>query len=289
MCVRNHFYLHGWTCRFVLVLSFAAILTPRAVTAHSDPGAFGGGSASLSGAGHDDEPPSFRATVRVDPRRVQDVVLKVNARIIDTGSTYPGRRVGKGDVLMRFDSPELETVQKTFLETARNFEAMQAFSVTGNEKILEGRINLEWRGLSPSDVQSIEESHATVKTVAVRSPVAGFVLDVAVVNGEIINAGAQSGLFSASGVTVARVAEDGALVVEAEVPDRIAARLRSGSAAAVALGDGTAIQGTIAQIAPLVASVSQTRLVRIKPDEAEAAVRLRVGGIVKVSFGGHHE
>lgn len=284
MCARSPFVLARHA---LLVLSLMAGLAPGAVMAHSDPGAFGGGPANLSRGGHD-EPPSFRATVRVDPRRVQDVVLKVNARIVDISGTYPGRRVARGDVLMSFDSPELETVQKTFLETSRNFEAMQAFSVTGNEKILEGRINLEWRGLSPADVQSIEESHTTVKTVAVRSPVAGFVLDVAVVNGEIINAGAQSGLFSASGVTVARVAEDAALTVEAEVPNRIAATLRDGAAATVSLGDGTAVQGTIDQIAPLVVAASQTRLVRIKPVAADAA-RLRIGGIVRVSFGELHE
>lgn len=284
MCARSSSFLARHA---MLALSLMAALSPATAMAHSDPGAFGGGAANLSPAEHD-EPPSFRATVRVDPRRVQDIVLKVNARIVEIGATYPGHRVAKGDVLMSFDSPELETVQKTFLETSRNFEAMQAFSVTGNEKILEGRINLEWRGLSPADVQSIEESHATVKTVAVRSPVDGFVLDVAVVNGEIINAGAQSGLFSASGVTVARVAEDRALMIEAEVPNRIAAALQHGAAATVSLGDGATVQGTIDQIAPLVAAASQTRLVRIKPDDVEAA-RLRIGGIVRVSFGGQHE
>lgn len=267
-----------------------ALMTPsmRAI-AHSDPSVFGGEDKLKQSSGAGNREDVYPAVVRIDTRHLRDVVLKVNARITSLRDLYPGLKVAKGDVLMTFDSPELETIQRSFIETVRNFDAVQAFSVTGKEKVIEARTNLEWRGLSAADVQTIEQKGEAVKTVSVLAPVDGYLVELRVANGQVVNAGSQSGLFSATGAVVARIADEKAFVVEVDVPAQKAEKLSVGMRVrASAGGEAPVVEGLVDQISPIVAP-NQTRQVRIAPDLTRQTTSLKEGAQMRVTFGDSHD
>ncbi|MGJ4931514.1 efflux RND transporter periplasmic adaptor subunit [Bradyrhizobium sp. HKCCYLRH3095] len=276
-----------------VMLPFVVLLTllgpSTRAGAHSDSSVFGGDEElkQASGAAYRDD--VYPALVRIDPRHVRDVVLKVNARITSLRNLYSGRKVKKGDVLMTFDSPELETIQRSFIETVRNFDAVQAFSITGKEKVIEARTNLEWRGLSAADVQAIEQKGEAVKTISVLAPVDGYLMELRVVNGEIVNAGSQSGLFSSAGAVVARIADERAFVIEADVPAQKAEKLSVGMQVRFSAGgEAPVVAGVVEQISPIVAP-NQTRQVRITPDLTLQTPSLQEGAQMRVTFGDSHD
>lgn len=288
-------FVHRGACRqpvqlaLLFVMLFALIGTPPGARAHSDSGVFGGEDKlkQESAAAYRDD--VYPAVVRIDTRRLRDVVLKVNARITSLRDLYPGRWVKKGDVLMTFDSPELETIQRSFIETVRNFDAVQAFSITGKEKVIEARTHLEWRGLSAAEIQRIEEKGEAVRIVPVLAPVDGYVVELRVVSGEIVNAGSQSGLFSAAGTVVARIADENAFVVEADVPIQKAEKLVVGMRVRLSAGgEAPVIDGSVEQLSPIVAP-NQTRQVRITPDVSRRSRSLKEGAPMRVTFGDSHE
>lgn len=285
----------------------ALCLKPVPLAAHSDAGAFAGGHQDHhrrhhgGAGGHHDHhgrhhggdadatpsAPTYQGVVRLDPRKVREVVIKVNAKVINLRRLQPGRPVTKGEVLMEFESAELETIQRTYIEMVANFDALQAFSVTGGEKLVEARISLQWRGLSEEGIRQIEDRRSPLKTVPVVSPVNGYLVDIAVVEGEIINAGVRSGLFSAAGTTLLRVAERDGLLIEAAVPSRAAARLAAGDPAEFWMDADRrrGFPGRVEQVLPIVNAANQTRLVRIRPDTAAAPAVLPNGTVVRVSIG----
>lgn len=283
----------GNTMRMRAAVIFACLAQVWAggVWAHSDTGAF------AEDHHHDDEsaaqvlarPAMYPATVRFDSRKIENIVLKVNAKVSELSDVYVGRRVSKGDILAEFESAELETLQRTYIETFRNIARVGQISMTAEEKLIEGRMNLEWRGLSADDVQLIEDLREPLASVPITAPVDGYVLEVRVVDGEIVNAGNASGLFSAAGTTIFRIARFGSIVVEAQVPEALAKVLRPGSVAGVWVGNGrhrSRIEATVDQISRTVNPATQRRTVRLIPVSGPGLNRLRDGARLNVSLGG---
>src|SRR5574340_108599 len=100
-----------------LCIVVAAIFTPGQVAfAHSDLSRFGGTPAEASaeeaaGAHHEhsadagsESQPVYPGVVTVDPRRVEAVVIKVNARLTDPRDLFVGKPVTKGEVLAELES-----------------------------------------------------------------------------------------------------------------------------------------------------------------------------------------
>lgn len=252
----------------ILVCAFAASST--AALAHSNSAGF-----VTSEPQHHDERPltgtgeRFPAFVRLDPRKVRNIVLKVNAQVVNVRNPLTGRRVRRGELLAEFESAELETIQRTYVETFSNMDAVRAFSVTGDEKLIEGRMNLEWRGLSPEALRWIEEHRQPVRRVQIVAPVDGYLLDVNVVEGQIVNAGSQSGLFGVAGETLFRIAESGAMTIDLMVPERAASRTKVGKKASVwlpAQGGGTEqVECAVEEVLQTIDPATQRRTVRLRP------------------------
>lgn len=274
----------GWLCALCMAL-------PAVVCAHSDAGAFAGGDvAATAVAAQDAGPQRYAAQVRVDPREVIGVVLKVNARIVALRDIYPGRSVKQGEVLAEFESAELETIQRTYAETFANLELVKAFSTTAEEKLIEGQMNLQWRGLSEEDVRTLEDTRTPVRRVGIRAPQDGYVVDVAITEGQVINPGAQSGLFSLSGTTLFRIADPEAFLVEAELPLAQARDLKPEDTVWLHLSPTAApLEALVEEVVPLTGVAGMRRTVRLRPLASASLLGLRDGQRLTVSLDAEEE
>lgn len=270
----------------ILLLVCLLVLAPD-IFAHSNAGAFSAHDESAppdDEADHHDEPAAserrYPATVIVDPRHVVDLVIKVNARIVNPRNLYVGRPVEKGEVLAELESAELETVQKTYLAVLKNVDAVNNFSVTSPQKLVEGRMNLEWRGMAPGDIEQIEIERAPLKYVPIRAPASGYLYSLNIYNNQILNAGVQTGLFTAIGTSIASIADPTAMTIEASIPATEAARLTRGQAATIFFPSQetgwTRVPGQIELVSPLVDPANQRQLVRLRLTGGGRSARGRV-------------
>lgn len=256
------------------------------VHAHSDATGFADEESGVDSAAVGVQGPRrYAAQVRVDPRQIAGVVLKVNARIVKLHDLYVGRPVSKGEVLAEYESAELETVQRSYAETYANMEYIREISVTAEEKLIEGRMNLQWRGLYPEDITKLEEQREAVKRLRIKAPRDGYLLDVNIAEGQVVNPGAQSGLFSLSGTTLMRVASAESVMVDAELPLDVAAALSPDDAAWLHVGASTQpLEATVAEVLPLASGAALRRTVRLTPLASASLIGLRDGQRLSVSL-----
>lgn len=279
--------------RLFVWICLLSLLTPVGAGAHSDASAFASEATATRLAETQATPRRYAAQVRVDPRAITGVVLKVNARITDLRNLYRGRPVREGEVLAHFESAELETIQRSYAETYANMEYIREISVTADEKLMEGRMNLQWRGLSREDVEALEDSRMPIRRLRITAPHDGYLLDVAVTEGQVVNPGAQSGLFSLSGTTLMRIANEEAVTVDADLPLELAADIVPGDRAWLYVLPSTPpFEATVEDVLPLVIGTELRRTVRLRPLASARLLGLRNGQRLSVSLetreGGSH-
>ncbi|SIP98697.1 Barrel-sandwich domain of CusB or HlyD membrane-fusion [Paracoccus thiocyanatus] len=277
------------TCRRWLPAGLAALvlgLSPLETAAHSDASSFSGT------AGVHDHPVEtmedivrYPARVIVDPRKVVNVTMRVNARITEVTSGAVGSRVRAGDILAHFTSAELKTLQTSYIESWRARDLMLAASVTAQAKLLEARMNLQWRGLSESDIDQIELTRRPVEQIALVAPADGYLTQVNIGTNSIVNAGTRAGLFTAAGTPVFQIADLGAKLILAELPAEVAAGIAPGDELRL-MAPGASIPeqaaARVEAVLPVVpAGRPWTRTVRLVPGD-EVARLLRPGQAVTV-------
>lgn len=279
---------------FPVVLSFATLLCllgaiPLPAYAHSDAAKF---RAPVTVNHHHDEVVGparlYPASVSIDPRQVVNVVIKINARIANLHNLYAGKRVVRGQVLGEIESAELQTVQATYLGLFSNMAAVQAISMTSDEKMVDARMNLLWRGMSEEDVKRLEATGHPLKRIKIKAPATGYLTSLNVVNNQILNAGSQGGQYATSGTTIATIAKPEAIVVEADMPASDAAALKPGQAATVYVTDPgkgrVAMPAQVQQIYAFVNPANQRQRVRLKMSATPARLGLLNGRVATVSF-----
>lgn len=273
------------------LLGAALATAPLAGAAHSNVAGFSG----LANQGpHDhaeaDAPqgPRHPGWVVVDPRRVQSVVVKINARVVNIRPLYAGKPVKRGEVLAELESPELLTAQKTYLGIFNNLRAVKAASLTAPQKLVDGRMALEWRGMGASDIEILEATRQPLQRIPVRAPASGYLYGLSMVSEQILNAGVQNGQFTAAGTAIASIAPRDALLVEATVPVAAASLLRPGMNATVFLPDPARgwvpVKAKVQAISGLSNGGSQRQVVRIGLLEAAPRPAFANGLAVTVAF-----
>lgn len=237
--------------------------------AHSDASMFGAPAAGEAAHDHPVEAVvRYPSTLTFDPRQLTDVVIKINARIARLNNLYVGKRVARNEVLGEMESAELETIQSTYLGLFSNMEAVREISMTGNEKIIDSRMGLKWRGMSEDDIRLLEARREPLKTVRILSPEAGFIYSLNVVNNQILNTGGQVGQYTATGTTILTIARPAAIQVEASVPIRVSSKLKPGHRATVYVADvrrgEVAIPAVVQQVFAFANPVNQRQRVRLR-------------------------
>lgn len=268
---------------------------PQLAWAHSDTAMF---STPVTAGHHDDEhehddaEPAklYPAKVSIDPRYMMNVVVNINARIVNLRNVYAGKRVRQGEVLGEMESAELETVQATYLGLFTNMDAVRAFSMTSEEKMIDARMNLLWRGMSEEDIKRLESTRQPLKLIKIKAPTSGYLYGLNVVNNQILNAGAQGGQYATSGTTIATIARPGAIVVEASLPASETSAIKPGQAATVYVTDPnkgrTAVLAKVQRVYAFVNPVSQRQWVRMQVIDAPERLGLLNGVVATVSFQG---
>lgn len=274
------------------LLGLAATAMSELASAHSNAGAFK--SERVDAHAHADAGGDynvFPAAVTLDARKIHNIVIKVNARISRIGDVFVGKWVEKGEVLAEFDSAEVDTIQRTFVATANNLNRISQISATAQEKMIEARMNLRWRGVAEEDIEELELMGKPLADIPIRAPVTGYIRTLNLVSDQIVNAGVQTGLFSAAGTVVATIAEPGALYVLAEVPLAVAAQLRRGMQATAFVADASGRRVPLAvridQVDAHANAATQRRGVRLLPIAARSRALLQAGAVTTVSFEAH--
>ena len=230
----------------------------------------------------------YPAILSIDPREVVNVVIKINARIANLHNLYAGKRVVRGEVLAEMESAELQTVQATYLGLFSNMAAVQAFSMTSEEKMVDARMNLLWRGMSEEDVKRLEATGHPLKLIKIKAPATGYLTSLNVVNNQILNAGSQGGQYATSGTTIATIAKPEAIVVEADMPALEAAALKPGQHATVYVTDPSkgrvAMSARVQRIYAFVNPANQRQRVRLKMSGMPERLGLLNGRAATVSF-----
>lgn len=210
----------------------------------------------------------YPATLTFDPRHLVNLVIKINARIIRLNNLYIGKRVVRNEVLGEMESAELETIQSTYLALFGNMDAVRSFSMTGNEKLIDARMGLLWRGMSEEDIRQMENRREPLKRVRIKSPASGFIYSLNVVNNQILNTGGQVGQYTTTGTSILTIARPSAIQVEASLPLRESAKLKPGQRATVYLADPrhgqVAIPAIVQQVFAFANPVNQRQRVRLQ-------------------------
>ncbi len=242
---------------------------------------------------HDDHQVTQRypAIIVIDPRQVVSMVVKINARMKNLSKLYVGQRVAYDQVLGELESAELETVQRTYLGIITNLDAVQAFSMTANEKMIDARMNLAWRGMSEDDIRRLDETKEPLKLISLRAPVSGYLYSLNVVNDQIVNAGGQSGVYTTTGTTVATIAKPEAVYVEMQMPLKEIDGLKHGASAEIMLpmsdGSHLIVKALVDRIFPYVNPNTQRKRVRLLFAQYPERLPLTEGLPVTVQFKGN--
>ncbi|MDN5937324.1 MAG: efflux RND transporter periplasmic adaptor subunit [Salinisphaera sp.] len=271
----------NWSWLLCILLCCA----PLVAMAHGDPGAFAGDGAVTSEHDTAAEIHAYPAQIRYDPRHRRSVVLKVSARLANLKELYVGRWVDKGQVLAQFESPGLETIQRTYVELYSNLAAARAFSNTVEKKLIHARMSLRWRGLSEQNIRFLERALKPVDQVQIRAPQGGYLTMITATEGQVVNAGAQAGRFSMSGTKLFEIADPNAILVEAALPRPVAASLQAGDRAWLRLPTHAApIKAKVVRTVSLTSPGSLRRIVRVQPLTDIARLGVWNGLRITVSF-----
>jgi len=165
------------------------------------------------------------------------------------------------------------TAERAEADAAR-VQGLDNKGVLSNEAIAERRFSAKSARAAVEVAKAgLQDLRTRQSRMTIRAPVAGRVLERT----------ARPGDTSAPGTTLFRIARDGLVELDAEVPETDLARLKIGQGADVTIPSGATVHGTIRLISPRVDPQTKLGRVRValpvRPD-------LRPGGFGRVSFGG---
>lgn len=211
--------------------------------------------------------------VTYDERRLHDVNAKVMGWIEKLYVDFTGKSVRRGDPLLALYSPELVATQEEFLLALRHRTALAA-TKGGNEKpmgadalVESARRRLQYFDVAESDIRELAQRGRATKTIVLRSPATGYVVEKSVVQGAQVDPGTL--LFEIADLSNVWVLAD---VYEYELP-----WVAVGHHATVELPyvPGTAWHGRVTYVYPTLAAGTRTVKVRVEARNPAGGVQLK--------------
>ena len=117
------------------------------------------------------------ATIAYDERGVQDVNVRVNARI--SAYYYPiheGYLVTKGQPLFELQSPEIYQYLSDYLTLVSNSDRIAAVSTDTTHVIAQSKTTMLWRGIPEETVDQVVKAGKATDRFVVRAPVTGIIV-----------------------------------------------------------------------------------------------------------------
>ena len=218
------------------------------------------------------------AQVTYDETRVSVVAPKVDGWIERLRVNATGQPVRRGQPLFDLYSPMVLTAQQELL-LAKGLNAQVASAEqdarVGAETLVEAarRRLLAW-DIAPSDIEAVEQSGEIQRTVTLRAPVSGVIVEKPVLEGQRIMAGE----------VVYRIADLSHVWLEGEVfeQDLPAAKIGQPVIAEFAALPGTSRTGRIDYVYPTLDPTTRTARIRIELSNPD--LRLKPGMYATVRF-----
>ncbi|MDP2954819.1 MAG: efflux RND transporter periplasmic adaptor subunit [Longimicrobiales bacterium] len=204
-----------------------------------------------------------------DETRLATLNPKVEGWVEELHVNFTGAPVRAGQPLMEVYSPPLVSAQEELILAARLVrEAGTGRAAANAEELLRSaRRRLAYWDIPEDEIRRIEESGEPTKTLTLRSPASGVVVEKNVVEGDRIM----------PGMTLYRIADLSRVWIEAEVFEKDLAGVKHGQGALVFFEayPGESFRGTVSYVYPTVSV--QSRTARIRIELANPAGRLKPG------------
>lgn len=218
--------------------------------------------------------------VAFDETRVKAIAPKIDGWVERLYVNFTGQSVSPGDALLAIYSPMLVTAQEELLLAKRlagDVAAGTPEAVRGAEDLVRSaRRRLAYWDIPEREIADIERTGQVRRTLTLRAPVGGVVVEKLVLSGQRIMAGE----------TLYRVADLSVVWVEGEVfeQDLAAVRLGLPVAAEFEAFPNERWQGRIAFVYPTLNP--ETRTARVRVELANPGRRLKPGMYATVLFSG---
>ena len=209
--------------------------------------------------------------VTYDETRASAISAKVDGWVEKLHVDFTGREVRPGEPLLDLYSPMLVTAQEELLLALRLTHAVEQGTVearrAADEVLASARRRLQYWDVPAAEIERIERTGQTTRTVTLRAASPGIVVEKSVVNGQRIMAGE----------TLFQLADLQAIWVDGQVFEHELALVHTGQRVSVEVQayPGERWSGRVAYLYPFVDAA--TRTARIRVELPNAGLRLKPG------------
>lgn len=199
-------------------------------------------------------------TVQIDERRVSTVAPRFEGWIEQLHVSTTGEQVARGQPLMEVYSPDLVTAQQEYLIAARGIEAVKDGSPeiqASMRQLMAGAlVRLRNWDISERELQQLQSEGAVRRTVTLRSPVSGVVIEKP----------ALKGMRFMPGEALYQIADLSGLWLLADVFEQDLGLVQPGQSAKISVNayPGRTFTGKVAFFYPTVTAETRTGKVRIE-------------------------
>jgi len=218
--------------------------------------------------------------VTYDETRTTAVSPKVDGWVEKLHVNFTGQQVQQGEALLDIYSPMLVSAQEELLLAVRLAADVANGTVearrSAEEMLTSARRRLQYWDIPASDVERIERTGQTTRTITLRSTSRGIVVEKAVLSGQRIMAGE----------TLYRLADLRSVWVDGQVFEHDLALVRMGQRVSVEIQayPGERWPGSVTYVYPLVDAA--TRTARIRIELTNPGLRLKPGMFATVHLSG---
>ena len=197
--------------------------------------------------------------VSYDETRVKVIAPKIDGWVEQLYLNFTGQPVRRGDALFTIYAPMLVTAQEELLLARRLAADVQNGSPearrSAEELVASARRRLSYWDIPAADIDAIETSGQVRRTLTLRSPIDGFVVDKPVLSGRRIMAGDA----------VYRIADLSTVWVDGEIYEQYAPLARVGAPTTMDFASlpGKQRTGRVAYVYPTVNQDTRTLRVRV--------------------------
>ncbi len=216
-------------------------------------------------------------TVAYDETRLVIVNPKIEGWVEKLYVDFTGAPVTKGQPLMAVYSPMLVSAQEELILARKLLDgagASEGAATNARELLAASRRRLSYWDIPMSEIDRIERSGTTQKSLMLRAPASGLVVEKAVFQGQRIM----------PGMDLYKIADLSTVWVEGEVFEKDLALIQLGSRARITFDSypGEAFSGKVSYVYPTVTADSRTGRIRIELPNPR--LRLRPGMYANMEF-----
>jgi membrane fusion protein, copper/silver efflux system len=227
--------------------------------------------------------------IEYDERKIATVNTKIEGWIENLRVNYTGRYVKKGEILAEIYSPELVASQQEYLNILK-WSSREAASPGAEESSVMSRMmaqdaeamrqaarqRLRFFDITEAQIRKIEETGVPLRTLAVFSPVNGYVVRKSAVQGMKVQPG--EALFD--------LVDTATVWVVADVYEQELALVRTGQKAEITLGSlpGKAFVSAIEYVSPILAGETRTAKIRFTLNNPAGVLKPQMFANVEINI-----